>query len=44
MVFTGGYQMYLNKRQHNDNCHFFGCGVDVPHFALARREDTPVPF
>ena len=43
VVFTGGYQMYVNKSQHNSNCHFFGCGVDVPHFAQARSEDTSVP-
>ena len=43
VVFTGGYQMYLNKSKHNSNCHFFGCGVDIPHFAQAMSEDTPVP-
>jgi beta-glucosidase/6-phospho-beta-glucosidase/beta-galactosidase/glycosyltransferase involved in cell wall biosynthesis len=43
VVFTGGYQMYLNKSKKNSNCHFFGCGVDVPHFAQALDPDTPVP-
>jgi len=43
IVITGGHQMYLNKSKHNDNCHFFGCGVDVPHFGQALSEDTPIP-
>src|SRR5207249_2511982 len=43
LVFTGGYQMYLNKSKQNSNCHFFGCGVDAAHFGLARHEDTPIP-
>jgi beta-glucosidase/6-phospho-beta-glucosidase/beta-galactosidase len=43
VVFTGGYQMYRNKSKCNSNCHFFGCGVDVAHFAQARQEDTSVP-
>jgi glycosyltransferase involved in cell wall biosynthesis len=43
LVFTGGHQMYLNKSRHNKNCHFFGCGVDVPHFAQARSDDTTIP-
>jgi beta-glucosidase/6-phospho-beta-glucosidase/beta-galactosidase/glycosyltransferase involved in cell wall biosynthesis len=43
VVFTGGYQMYLNKSKRNSNCHFFGCGVDVSHFAQARSADTAIP-
>jgi glycosyltransferase involved in cell wall biosynthesis len=35
--------MYLNKSKHNTNCHFFGCGVDVPHFSQALSDDTPIP-
>ena len=43
VVFTGGYQMYLNKSRNNANCHFFGCGVDVAHFSQALSEDLAVP-
>ena len=43
IVFAGGHQMYLNKSRKNENCHFFGCGVDTAHFGQARAEDTPVP-
>src|SRR4051812_48710457 len=43
VVFTGGYQLYTRKSQHHANVHFFGCGVDVDHYARARHPDTAVP-
>lgn len=42
IVFTGGRHLYETKRKHHDNVHFFGCGVDVEHFARAMSDDTPV--
>jgi len=35
--------MWESKSQHNSNCHFYGCGVDVPHFSKARSAQTVVP-
>jgi glycosyltransferase involved in cell wall biosynthesis len=35
--------MYESKSQFNENCHFYGCGVDVAHFGKARDEATSVP-
>jgi glycosyltransferase involved in cell wall biosynthesis len=43
VVFTGGRKMYESKSRFNDNCHFYGCGVDVAHFGNARNEATLVP-
>jgi glycosyltransferase involved in cell wall biosynthesis len=43
VVFAGGRKMWEDKVQYNSNCHFYGCGVDVAHFATARQESTPVP-
>jgi hypothetical protein len=43
VVFTGGRKMFESKRRYNDNCHFYGCGVDVAHFGSARNEKTQVP-
>lgn len=43
IVFTGGYKLYESKSRHHDNVHFFGCGVDVEHFARARAEETEIP-
>jgi len=43
VVFTGGRKLFESKRQHNDNCHFYGCGVDGEHFGKARSETTAVP-
>ena len=39
VVFTGGYKLWQAKSRHHANVHFFGCGVDVDHFAAARSED-----
>jgi glycosyltransferase involved in cell wall biosynthesis len=43
VVFTGGRKLFEAKSQHNDNCHFYGCGVDCEHFGKAREERTEVP-
>ena len=43
VVFTGGYRLSQSKRKLHDNVHFFGCGVDVAHFARARDASLPVP-
>jgi glycosyltransferase involved in cell wall biosynthesis len=43
VVFTGGRKLFEAKRQHNRNCHFYGCGVDFEHFGRARDARTPVP-
>jgi glycosyltransferase involved in cell wall biosynthesis len=43
VVFAGGRKMYESKSRFNSNCYFYGCGVDVDHFAKALAKDTPVP-
>ena len=42
VVFAGGYRLSLSKKKHHNNVHFFGCGVDVAHFATARTGSLPV--
>lgn len=43
VVFTGGRRLFDAKSQFNDNCHFYGCGVDCEHFGQARAAGTQVP-
>jgi glycosyltransferase involved in cell wall biosynthesis len=43
VVFTGGHKLYDAKRRYHRNVHFFGCGVDVAHFAKASAPQTTVP-
>jgi glycosyltransferase involved in cell wall biosynthesis len=43
VVFAGGRKMWQSKSRFNDNCHFYGCGVDIAHFGLARSRSTPIP-
>jgi beta-glucosidase/6-phospho-beta-glucosidase/beta-galactosidase/glycosyltransferase involved in cell wall biosynthesis len=43
IVFTGGYELSLKKKQRHENVHFFGCGVEVEHFGKAREPSTPIP-
>ena len=43
VVFTGGHRLWQSKKKHHDNVHFFGCGVDVEHFATARSNNLAVP-
>ncbi|HEU4722264.1 MAG TPA: glycosyltransferase [Gemmatimonadaceae bacterium] len=43
VVFAGGYKLSQSKAKYHHNVHFFGCGVDVAHFATARSADVAVP-
>jgi glycosyltransferase involved in cell wall biosynthesis len=43
VVFTGGYELYLKKKQYHDNVHFFGCGVEYDHFARAQDPTISIP-
>jgi glycosyltransferase involved in cell wall biosynthesis len=43
VVFTGGYRLWQSKSKYHANVHFFGCGVDVAHFASARSSDLELP-
>jgi glycosyltransferase involved in cell wall biosynthesis len=43
VVFAGGHKLWQSKKLHNENCHFYGCGVDVTHFGKAREADTNIP-
>jgi len=43
LVFTGGRELFDAKSRLHANVHFFGCGVDVAHYALARDPRTEVP-
>ena len=42
VVFCGGQKMRKKRLPLNDNCHFFGTGVDIQHFGTALSEDLPV--
>src|SRR6266850_2778615 len=42
VVFTGGQKLFEAKSRHNDNCHFYGCGVDCDHFGKARAKEAKV--
>jgi glycosyltransferase involved in cell wall biosynthesis len=43
VVFTGGRKLLESKSRFNQNCHFYGCGVDGDHFGGAREARTQVP-
>lgn len=43
VVFTGGRKLWESKKLFNENCHFYGCGVDVSHFGKAREAATKIP-
>jgi glycosyltransferase involved in cell wall biosynthesis len=43
VVFTGGYRLAQAKKRLHQNVHFFGCGVDVAHFATANSDHVAVP-
>jgi glycosyltransferase involved in cell wall biosynthesis len=43
VVFTGGYRLWQSKSKYHANVHFFGCGVDVAHFASARSAALQLP-
>jgi beta-glucosidase/6-phospho-beta-glucosidase/beta-galactosidase/glycosyltransferase involved in cell wall biosynthesis len=43
IIFTGGYELSLKKKEHHGNVHFFGCGVEFNHFAQAQDPATSIP-
>ena len=43
VVFAGGHKLWQAKKLQNENCHFYGCGVDVAHFGKARAAETAIP-
>jgi glycosyltransferase involved in cell wall biosynthesis len=43
VVFAGGRKLWESKKLLNENCHFYGCGVDVAHFGKAREAITKIP-
>jgi glycosyltransferase involved in cell wall biosynthesis len=43
VLFAGGFKLSQSKAKYHGNVHFFGCGVDVAHFATARSADVQVP-
>jgi glycosyltransferase involved in cell wall biosynthesis len=43
VVFAGGRKLWESKKLQNENCHFYGCGVDVAHFGKAREAETTTP-
>jgi glycosyltransferase involved in cell wall biosynthesis len=43
VVFAGGSKLWRTKKLQNENCHFYGCGVDITHFGAARKAETQIP-
>ncbi|MDB5355181.1 MAG: glycosyl transferase group 1 [Phycisphaerales bacterium] len=43
IVFAGGYELWLKKKQQHDNAHFFGCGVEFNHFASSQDPGISIP-
>jgi len=43
VVFTGGRKLFESKSRFNDNCHFYGCGVEWEHFGQALDQNIEVP-
>jgi hypothetical protein len=43
IVFAGGFELSLKKKQYHQNVHFFGCGVEFEHFNKAQDPNTIVP-
>ncbi len=43
VVFAGGRKLHESKSRLNQNCHFYGCGVEVDHFSKARSDQTTIP-
>lgn len=42
VVFTAGRRLFEAKSRHHDDVHYFGCGVEVEHFAQAREAAAPI--
>ncbi|PYI77072.1 MAG: glycosyltransferase family 1 protein [Verrucomicrobia bacterium] len=43
VVFAGGPKIWKAKKQLNENCFMFGCGVDASHFGQARDAYLAAP-
>jgi len=43
VVFAGGPKIWKAKKELNENCFMFGCGVDASHFGRARDAHLSVP-
>ena len=43
VVFAGGPKIWKAKKQLNQNCFLFGCGVDASHFGRALDPHLPTP-
>ncbi|MCX6967201.1 MAG: glycosyltransferase [Verrucomicrobia bacterium] len=43
VVFAGGPRIHRAKARYHSNCHSYGCGVDEPHFGLARNGSAVIP-
>jgi beta-glucosidase/6-phospho-beta-glucosidase/beta-galactosidase/glycosyltransferase involved in cell wall biosynthesis len=43
VVFTGGYELWMRKKELHPNVHFYGCGVEFDHFNQAQNPDTAIP-
>ena len=44
LVFTGGRALWRSKSRFNSNCYFYGCGVDLDHFAGAQQHARRPPI
>ncbi|HVE49429.1 MAG TPA: glycosyltransferase [Casimicrobiaceae bacterium] len=43
IVFAGGHRLSTRKSRQHPNVHFYGCGVDVDHYARSRDAATALP-
>lgn len=43
VVFAGGPKIHREKSRYHDNCHSYGCGVEVAHFGRALQAETEIP-
>jgi len=44
IVFTGGYSLFLKKKDRNANVHYFPSSIDKDHFLKARAKETVDPY
>ena len=43
IVFTGGYSLFLTKKDKHPNVHYFPSSIDKEHFSKARRNEVVEP-
>ena|ERR1700741_3856708 len=43
IVFTGGYSLFLIKKNKHPNVHYFPSSIDKEHFSKARQKDLAAP-